>query len=61
MIKYRCTFTGRKVGAIGIFYRHTVEVTAHTPEAARLACYETHDHISDLVVTDLSTGKAFRP
>lgn len=44
--RWRVTFTGRKVGAIGIFHDCMVEVEAPTEEAARHALYQTHEHIS---------------
>lgn len=52
-MKYLATFTGRLVGAIGIFYGHSVEVEGETEEAARLALYDTHDHITGLSLEPL--------
>lgn len=43
---FRCTFTGRLVGAIGIMYPCEVTVDAADAEAALLACYDTHEHIT---------------
>lgn len=48
---YRLTFTGRKVGAIGIFYPCFVELTASSKEEAEAKLYRTHDHIQKLRVT----------
>lgn len=48
---YRCTFRGRAIGAIGIFHDVARDVDASDPEAARLACYETHEHISGFRAT----------
>jgi hypothetical protein len=45
MTTYICTFTARKVGAIGVFYPNTREVEAENEEAARLKLYEEFDHI----------------
>ncbi len=47
MPRYRCVFHGRKLGAIGVFGFHVVELDAEDPESARLKCYETHEHISN--------------
>lgn len=54
--RYRATFTGRTKDAIGAFSRHTVEIEVDgnaiddvgLETAARLALYETHDHIQGL-------------
>jgi hypothetical protein len=43
--KYTITFSGRKIGAIGIFSQFVEEVTAANQEAARLKLYEKYDHI----------------
>ena len=51
-VRMTCTFNGRLNGAIGVFYDHTIVVeipaspAATRTERARLACYETHDHIT---------------
>lgn len=50
-MRYRATFTGRKVGAIGVFYSISTEVEGSTPEQARLNLYERFDHIRDLTLT----------
>ena len=42
--------SGRKVGAIGIFYPGGVTVAAETPEEAILKAYETHDHLMFVTV-----------
>jgi hypothetical protein len=52
-MRYRATFHGRLKGAIGISYRHVVEVEGNTPEEANLALYETHDHVHGLTLTPL--------
>lgn len=46
--RFRCTFTGRRVGAIGITYPATVDVDAINEEEARAACYAAGwEHISN--------------
>lgn len=45
MKTYRVTFTGRLKGAIGTMGRHRVTVLADNVWEARMALYETHDHI----------------
>lgn len=37
--RYRCNFTGRRVGAIGITYPVEIEVQADNEDQARDACY----------------------
>ena len=44
-MKFRLDFTGRRIGAIGIFYRITLIVEASNPEGAAWKAYETHEHI----------------
>lgn len=56
-VRYRATFHGRLRGAIGISYRHqvTVEVPPGTSEdGVKLKLYDTHDHISGVVLDLLS-------
>jgi hypothetical protein len=53
-MRYHAIFHGRQVGAIGIFHRCEVVVEGETPEAARLALYQTHEHISGLTLTPQS-------
>ena len=45
MKKFVCTFLGKKRGAIGVSDHYTIEVTAADTSGARLACYDTHEHI----------------
>lgn len=47
---YRMTFTGREVGAIGVFTRYSIVVRAESEEAARIELYQTHEHIRGLHV-----------
>jgi hypothetical protein len=46
MRTFRCSFAGRKVGAIGITISVSLFVKAEDEQAARLACYNTHEHIA---------------
>lgn len=47
---YLARFQGRRMGGIGISYHIEKFVEADTPEAARLKLYETHEHISGLIL-----------
>ena len=44
--RWICTFHGRPIGSIGVMRNDTIAVYAIDEESARMACYETHDHIS---------------
>lgn len=46
------TFTGREVGAIGAFSPFTVAVEGDDEDAAKLALYKTHEHISNLALSE---------
>jgi hypothetical protein len=50
---YRCDFTGRLSGAIGIFYKIRATVCATDPEAARLKLYDTYEHITDCTCVEV--------
>jgi hypothetical protein len=50
MPTYEITFTGRKLGAIGIFYTITARHKAATPQDAILALYDEYEHIHMPVV-----------
>ena len=52
MKTYTAKFTGRKVGAIGIFYPITTTVQAENEEAARLKLYDKYEHIMGLKLTE---------
>jgi hypothetical protein len=52
MKTYQAKFTGREVGAIGIFYKITATVEAENAEAARLKLYEKYEHLMDLTLTE---------
>lgn len=53
MKRFRIQFVGRKVGAIGIVYRHDVTVEAETPEDAVAKLYDTHEHITGLEIAEV--------
>lgn len=46
--QYTFTFNGRENGAIGITLKHRVSVMAENVDAAKLALYNTHEHISSI-------------
>lgn len=48
MRKWKATFNGREVGAIGVFSDFEIIVAGVDEEAARLAIYETHEHLRDV-------------
>lgn len=50
-MKYKATFTGREVGAIGIFHKIETEVDGENEESARLALYDRFEHITGLTLT----------
>lgn len=50
-MRYTAKFTGRQVGAIGIFHKITAEVEAESPDAATLKLYDQYEHISGLTLT----------
>lgn len=43
--QYTCAFVGRRAGAIGISTRVAITIWTESPEAARLKCYDTHEHL----------------
>lgn len=49
-MKYRITFHGRQLGALGVTSVFTVEVEAENEVAARAKLYDTHEHIAVLAV-----------
>jgi len=53
MKTYRITFTGRKVGAIGIFDKHTETMRGEDQDGAELALYEKFEHIHILRITQI--------
>lgn len=55
MRTFIATFIGRKVGAIGMFYRITTTVQADSPSAARTKLYDTYEHVHGLTIREQST------
>jgi len=53
-MKWSATFTGRKVGAIGVFHKITAEVTARDLKGAALTLYDRYEHISGLKLRPMS-------
>lgn len=51
-MRYRIKFSGRKIGAIGIFYPVALDIEADDPTDALLKAYETHEHIHNPRVYD---------
>ena len=51
--KYRITFIGRLIGAIGIHYQHKVDVEADSEDSAIEKLYETHEHIMVLTIEEI--------
>jgi hypothetical protein len=49
-MRYMIRFSGRKKGAIGIFYSIAQEVEADDVPSAVLKLYDTYDHIQDVRV-----------
>ena len=45
MREFTCVFFGRKKNALGVKDVYEVKVKAEDPVKARLACYDTHEHI----------------
>jgi hypothetical protein len=50
--QYTFVFKARRVGALGIHSTHRHSVVADTLPAARLALYETFEHIYDCVLVE---------
>jgi hypothetical protein len=51
--RYKCTFIGRRVGALGVRHRITLTVDAWTEADAKFACYEEHEHISSWTAEEI--------
>lgn len=47
---YKFDFVGRTVGALGIFYRNVVEITANDFNEAMHKLYDKYEHIQRLSV-----------
>lgn len=52
--QYEIKFTGRLLGAIGIFYGFTVRVKAENEEKALLELYKTHEHITQAKIKEIA-------
>lgn len=50
MKKYKFTFIGRKVGAIGKTYKIVSTVTAENIDSAKLSLYDNYEHIQILKI-----------
>jgi len=50
MKNYTITFTGRKIGAIGITYEIIEHVIAESQNAAILKLYDDYDHIKVITI-----------
>ena len=50
MKTFKISFTGRKNGAIGIFYRITEKVKAESKESAINKLYEKYEHITNITI-----------
>lgn len=55
---YQAKFTGRTVGAIGIFYPITTTVDGDNEDDARLRLYDRFDHIMGLKLTPIESEVA---
>lgn len=53
MKTYKAKFTGRTVGAIGIFYPIETTVKAENEKQAELKLYDEYEHIQHLVLTEI--------
>jgi hypothetical protein len=56
-MRYRLTFIGRQVGAIGVRGHGVVDLDAEDVEAAWLKLYDTHEHITRLDASELEAGR----
>jgi len=53
MKKFKVSFTGRLIGAIGIFYKIRTEVEMpkeSAPEQIKLKLYDKYEHISEFKI-----------
>lgn len=48
--KYNCSFTGREVGAIGVFFHVNYTVEAKNEELAHLKIYDKYEHLTDVKI-----------
>ena len=59
MKKYKFTFLGVKLGAIGKRVKFTVTTEAENLESAKLKLYDTHEHIQILSVNGIKPDKDY--
>ena len=59
-MRWKCTFIGRLVGAIGIMHPCEVIVEARDEAEARMRCYDTHDHIMSFAAVTVDTDQGPR-
>jgi hypothetical protein len=57
---YKAAFTGRTVGAIGIFYPITATVEAKDKQAAETKLYDRYEHIQQLTLTRVRCNRCSR-
>lgn len=50
---YKITFSGRKLGAIGLSCQYTAIRKGETPGAARLALYDEYEHIHGAHIVEI--------
>jgi hypothetical protein len=55
-MKYKASFIGRKLGAIGKFYRISVIVEGANETEARDNLYKTHEHLQGLILKPVKGG-----
>lgn len=59
MKKFKLSFRGRQVGAIGIMQGFSVEIEAEDERAAVLKLYDTHEHIMGLRIRVVPEGTLY--
>lgn len=60
MKNYVFEFIGREMGALGVCMHQVVKVQAETLPEAHRKLYDTHEHISVLMVNSKTLGDAMR-
>lgn len=58
MPKYRISFRGRTLGAIGIMYPIVAEVEAEDQEKATLRLYDKYEHIQQPIIEEIAKEQA---
>lgn len=59
MKTYSLTFLGRETGTIGIFHHCEITVQAENTDTAKLAVYNTHEHISKLDCREITRKELY--